>query len=195
MKKAIGIIVFGLLLSGCATLNYKESQSSYGGTVTNHFSWGVSQAELQRRATIQCQTYKPNSTAVMNRRYKGGLLKIGGEGGEYDIWDYKCLSQATIQAERQEENKVQLASMVYRAKDTCKTLGFTEGTEKFSDCSLKLYSQSVELAAANNQQVVIQGSGSNVMTIYDPVRDNNALIKRGQGLINGTCTLANLSTC
>jgi len=40
-----------------------------------------------------------------------------------------------------------------------------------------------------------QASGSNVMTIYDPVRDSNALIKRGQGLINGTCTLANLSTC
>jgi len=33
------------------------------------------------------------------------------------------------------------------------------------------------------------------MTIYDPVRDSNALIKRGQGLINGTCTLGDLSTC
>jgi len=33
------------------------------------------------------------------------------------------------------------------------------------------------------------------MTIYDPVRDRNAALKRGQGLINGTCTLANLSTC
>ena len=62
---------------------------------------------------------------------------------------------------------------------------------------IQLYTQSVELAAEKNQQVVMQpqSSGSNVMTIYDPVRDSNALIKRGQGLINGTCTLGNLSTC
>ena len=87
--------------------------------------------------------------------------------------------------------------MIDDAKDKCKVIGFEEGTEKFTDCTLKLYSQSVELAAKQNQQVVIQGqsSGSNVMTIYDPVRDNNALIKRGQGLINGTCTLGDLSTC
>ena len=33
--------------------------------------------------------------------------------------------------------------MVDDAKKTCKELGFTPGTEKFSDCSLKLYLQSV----------------------------------------------------
>ena len=61
----------------------------------------------------------------------------------------------------------------------------------------KLYSQSGKLAAKQNQQIVVQGqsSGSNVMTIYDPVRDSNAALRRGQGLINGTCTLGDLSTC
>ncbi len=90
-----------------------------------------------------------------------------------------------------------MTSMVDKAKSTCKDLGFEEGTDRFVDCSFKLYTQRVELAAKQNQQIVVQGqsSGSNVMTIYDPVRDNNALIKRGQGLINGTCTLGNLSTC
>ena len=39
------------------------------------------------------------------------------------------------------------------------------------------------------------GSASGSMTIYDPVRDSNAAIKRGQGLINGTCTLGDLSNC
>jgi hypothetical protein len=94
-------------------------------------------------------------------------------------------------------NNLEMISMIDKAKDTCKSLGFTEGTDKFADCSLTLYSQSVELAAKNNQQIVVQGqsSGSNVMTIYDPVRDSNAAIKRGQGLINGTCTLGDLSTC
>ena len=91
-------------------------------------------------------------------------------------------------------------------KKTCKVIEFEDGSEKFSDCTLKLYTQKVdELVAkkveANTRMMqsqtttTTQASGSNVMTIYDPVRDSNALIKRGQGLINGTCTLANLSTC
>ena len=47
--------------------------------------------------------------------------------------------------------------MIDKAKDTCKSLDFTEGTEKFSDCALKLYTQSVDLAEKNNQQIVSQG--------------------------------------
>ena len=96
-----------------------------------------------------------------------------------------------------ESSKIELTSMIDDAKETCKSLGFKEGTEKFSDCSLKLYSQSVEIAAKQNQQIVSQGSvsGSNVVTIYDPVRDRDKAFKRAQGLINGTCTLEDLSKC
>lgn len=36
------------------------------------------------------------------------------------------------------------ASLIDQAKETCKSLGFKEGTEKFADCSLKLYSQSLD---------------------------------------------------
>ena len=90
-----------------------------------------------------------------------------------------------------EDKKVEIASMIDRAKKTCKDLGFQEGTSKFADCSLKLYSQSVELAAEKKQTVVMQpqSSGSNTMTIYDPVRDANALIKQGQRMMSGACTL------
>jgi len=81
--------------------------------------------------------------------------------------------------------------MIDDAKNTCKELGFEEGTEEFPGCALKLYSQSVELAAKQNQQVVMQpqSSGSNVITIYDPVRDSNALIRQGQRMLSGACTL------
>ena len=84
-----------------------------------------------------------------------------------------------------------MASMIDDAKNTCKDLGFEEGTEKFADCGLKLYTQSVELAAQNKQQIVMmpQSSGSNTMTIYDPVRDNRALIRQGQRMLSGACTL------
>ena len=77
--------------------------------------------------------------------------------------------------------------MIDDAKKTCKELGFTPETEKFSDCSLKLYSQSVELAAKNKQQVVGTSSGGSI-TIYDPVRDSRALMKQGQRMLSGACT-------
>ena len=78
--------------------------------------------------------------------------------------------------------------MIDDAKKTCKDLGFTEGTDKFSDCSLKLYSQSVELAAKSKQQIAGASLGGSV-TIYDPVRDSRALMKQGQRMLSGACTL------
>ena len=79
--------------------------------------------------------------------------------------------------------------MIDSAKNTCKDLGFEEGTDKFADCSLKLYSQSVELAAKNKQQVVQSGMSGGVVTIYDPVRDRQRMIDQGMKMITGRCTL------
>ncbi len=183
MKKAILIIILGLLLSGCAT-THLESRSSSGGVIARDtfLAMGESEQVMKARATRQCQAYNANSQAVVSYSHRVGT--------DFKVYNYTCKNKAA-------EKKVELASMLNSAKSTCKELGFREGTDKFSDCALKLYTQSVELAAKQNQQIVIQGqsSGSNVMTIYDPVRDSNALIKRGQGLINGTCTLGDLSTC
>ena len=102
------------------------------------------------------------------------------------MYDKNLVKSATNKS-----NKVEIASMIDDAKDKCKVIGFREGTDKFSDCALKLYSQSVELAAKQNQTVVMQpqSSGSNTMTIYDPVRDSNALIQKGQRMLSGACTL------
>tara|TARA_A100001015_G_scaffold135795_1_gene150692 strand:+ start:1365 stop:2033 length:669 start_codon:yes stop_codon:yes gene_type:complete len=97
----------------------------------------------------------------------------------------------TKDAATKNQKKIEIADMINKSKDTCKSLGFKEGTEKFADCSLKLYSQSVELAAEQKQTVVMQpqSSGSNVMTIYDPVRDSNALMNKGMKMLSGGCTL------
>ena len=84
-----------------------------------------------------------------------------------------------------------LKKQVNETKSTCKELDFEEATDRFVDCNFKLYMQSVELAAKNNQQIVMQpqSSGSNVMTIYDPVRDSRALMRQGQRMLSGACTL------
>ena len=85
------------------------------------------------------------------------------------------------------DKKKELASMIDDAKRICKDLGYSEGTDKFADCSLDLYKQSVEIAANQNQQVQMQSGGT--ITIYDPVRDSNALIRQGQRMLSGACTL------
>ena len=96
------------------------------------------------------------------------------------------------------EKKIEIATMINEAKATCKLLGMKEDTQQFSDCALKLYTQSLDIAAKEKQKIVqsktktVTGnssSGSNVMTIYDPVRDNNALMKKGQKMLSGGCTL------
>ena len=92
-----------------------------------------------------------------------------------------------------------VADMVADARKTCKVLGFEDGSDKFADCTLKLYTQKVdELVAkkveANTRMMqsqtttTTQSSGSSSVTIYDPVRDSRALMKQGQRMLSGACT-------
>ena len=114
-----------------------------------------------------------------------------------------------------EEKQLKITTMINDAKNTCKELGFKEETEKFADCSLELYTQRIEIAAEKNQKIIVEHnvehtgsvsselsgsvlsttrsqsstSGSNVITIYDPVRDSRQLIRQGQRMLSGACTL------
>ncbi len=137
-------------------------------------------------------TFNPSTSKI---DYKVYTKNIWQKSARYDpsvseMFSLVC-DKSTIPENTAKGSKVEIASMIERSKDTCKSLGFKEGTEKFADCSLKLYSQSVQLAAEQNKTVVMQpqSSGSNVMTIYDPVRDSRALMKQGQRMLSGACTL------
>jgi len=123
-----------------------------------------------------------------NISFKSQLSK--GTGGLYYV-NHSDNFNMNPAPSLKESKKVKIASMIDKAKGTCKSLGFKEGTEKFADCSLKLYSQEVEMAAEKNQTIIMQpqSSGSSSMTIYDPVRDSNALIRQGQRMLSGACTL------
>ena len=217
MKKFLGIVILSFLLTGCGTptsMGYKTSD--IGSTRSPNIK--VLQV-VPNNATI-IQSIKagrckyglgdPNPThADITNDLTSKASALGADGiAEVNVYNpgtgmkncWAILEGTAIAFKYGQGNpgsKKNIEMLISDAKKTCKTLGFQEGTEQFADCSLKLYSQSVELAAEQNKQIVMQtqSSGSNVMTIYDPVRDNNALIKRGQGLINGTCTLADLSNC
>ena len=193
MKKVILLVALGLLLSGCSSVirGDRDNRFEYGMEITplDNKSLG----EIKSMANKKCKGL--NRGLAVNVQYLEQEDQLG-----FRYYGFNCeKSKKIIEAEKkqEEENKkqIELTSMIDKAKDTCKSLDFTEGTEKFSDCALKLYTQSVDLAAKNNQQIVSQGLGSNVVTIYDPRRDSRAAIKREQGLINGSCTLGDLSGC
>jgi hypothetical protein len=119
-------------------------------------------------------TYFPDGTIKVEVRDNGDLVRI--------VKSKKVIKQ---------NNEVELASMINKAKNTCKTLGFEEGTEKFTDCSLKLYTQEVEnkVALKVAEQKSSNTSNSGTMTIYDPVRDSQKQIDRGMKMLSGGCTL------
>jgi hypothetical protein len=116
---------------------------------------------------------------------------------EEEIKEAEQVKQKAEKAKKVElEKKVEakqseLAPMINSAKDTCKTLGFEEGTDKFTDCALKLYTQEVEnkVAIEVAKQQASGSSSSGSMTIYDPVRDRQNQIDRGMKMLGGGCTL------
>ena len=180
MKKAIAIIILGLslvLLNSCG-MDYEKYRNQ--NPQFPHY------AEA-------CPASNPNveggcglAAGHTQEQANTGALEVCGRKFN-DCVIVKETNRNVYQQSLINKQKVSLASMTDDAKSTCKGLGFTEGTDKFADCSLKLYSQSIELAAKNNQQV--QNMSGGVMTIYDPVRDSNALIRQGQRMISGACTL------
>jgi len=217
MKKLLGIVVLGLLLSGNA---YAEiinlSCSEYKGYGNFKKSY-VYPSNLNYRIDTDKKTYEwkttaqPNWTKMVILEWNGTTIKAKDPDPAYasttELFNYANLKMEIIEGNKKvkghmqlickntgyekQKNKIEIADMINKAKDTCKSLGFKEGTEKFADCSLKLYSQSVELAAEQKQTIVMQpqSSGSNVMTIYDPVRDSNALMNKGMNMLSGGCTL------
>ena len=92
---------------------------------------------------------------------------------------------------KEEKEKMEMVEIIEKSKNTCKSLGFEEGTEKFVDCSLKLYSQEVDnrIALKVAEQKSSTSSNSGSMVIYDPVRDRQNQIDRGMKMLSGGCTL------
>ncbi|WP_415307945.1 hypothetical protein ABXT47_04520 [Candidatus Pelagibacter sp. Uisw_099_02] len=92
---------------------------------------------------------------------------------------------------KEEKEKIEMVEIIEKSKNTCKSLGFEEGTEKFVDCSLKLYSQEVDnrIALKVAEQKSSTSSNTGSMVIYDPVRDRQNQIDRGMKMLGGKCTL------
>ena len=173
---------------GSEVLN-KSSDNYYYGTGSTIYQDGT---VLSSRNTINIDAYSGTETRTDSRGTWSFRLNR--------IWPTDIVAHnAKFKTKKDiaDEEKV-VADMVADAKKTCKVLGFEEESEKFADCTLKLYTKKVDELVAKKveastrmmqSQTTTQSSGSNTMTIYDPVRDNRQMINQGMKMLSGKCTL------
>ena len=150
---------------------------------------------------VEMEFFSQNNLVNMTITYNG---ELGPTSTHTRLWPDDIISHNTkykTEDDIKDEEK-ELALIVNDAKKTCGILGFKAGSEKFVDCTLKLYTQKIdEMVAekqARNQQLTQSqqantttqsSSGTNTTIIYDPVRDNQNKIDKGMKMLSGKCTL------
>ena len=174
------------LLNGCETTN----TSSYEGWKSSHSNYSY--------FALAC----PASNPIFSSKCGMSASGISQQDANQAALNYCTGSDCVVTKEgnrtvysKEEANRVQMASLIEDSKNTCKSLGFNEGTDKFTDCALKLYSQKLDLAEKQQQQVVVQNQGSSTVRVIDVTREREDTMRRSMGLINGTCTLATYYSC
>ena len=190
--------------SGNIYKRYNLSDSTHGSGVLNkssdNYYYGTGETIYQDGTVL-------SSSVTINIDAYSGTSTITDSRGSWTyrfnrIWPTDIVAHnAKFKTKKDiaDEEKV-VAVMVADARKICKVLGFEDGSEKMADCTLKLYTQKVDELVAERQAAnalmtqsqtttTTQSSGSNVTTIYDPVRDSRALMQQGQKMLSGGCTL------
>ena len=183
--KFLGIISIFFLLNGCET-----TSSSYEGFKSNHSNYTY----FALACPASNPEYGPNcgQSASVKSQLSANQTALNTCTGS----DCVIIKEGNRTVYSKEEaNRVQMANLIEDSKSTCRSLGFKDGTDKFTDCALKLYSQKLDLAEKQQQQVVVQNQGSSTVRVIDVTREREDTMRRSMGLINGTCTLATYYSC
>ena len=229
MKKLLGILVLGLLMSGNAyaaktIITYKNyyDMKVFGVGKNKKYAKSKNMALSSCQINSKKKNLKPEGCLYHDFFRTGPLAKLFRVGdknqGPLIMWNSsvdkfeKTLKPDEIiqgikyetrddrdrkekianEKEKKATEKIELAEIIDKAKATCQTLGFEQGTDKFSDCTLKLYSQEIDNKVAlevAKQKSSSSSSNSGTMVIYDPVRDKQNKIDKGMEMITGRCTL------
>ena len=89
-KSSYSSIIFSISERLC-TQRLLEKHGVHGGQLSSHFGHGPDKDELHLRCDAEC-SYHAKVCVDLIQRYHGMVLKFG-EGGEYDLWNYKCVSK------------------------------------------------------------------------------------------------------
>jgi hypothetical protein len=219
MKKLLGIVVLSLLFSGnaYAKKGWSFTYTNYYDMSVSGAAFHKNATKADNMALSKCQekskkkNLKPEGCLKHYSQRSGAWATLTSKDEKFNVWN-KYVDQFEItlkpdeiiqgvkyktKKEKEEkkaadDEKIELAKIIEKAKATCETLGFEKGTDKFSDCTLKLYTQEVDNKVAlevAKQKSSSGSSNSGTMVIYDPVRDRQNKIDKGMEMITGRCTL------
>ena len=194
MKKNLYLKILGLFL----LLFFLEGCS---GTASNYSEWQNLHSNSYKYLAHACPASNPEIK-------KGGCGMSASNTSQYhanqnaiDTCSQKFSDCVVVKEgsrtvySQEDANKVQIATLIEDSKNTCKSLGFQERTDKFTDCTLKLYSQKLDLAEKQKQEVVVQNQGSSTVRVIDVTRERENTLRKAGGLIDGSCTLATYYKC
>ena len=188
MKKFFLMIFLGFILVSCAETFQTFDQYKI------HYGTAYKYAKVCKE---DAPYYDGNHCAFSAGRTQSEANKIGLDacGRTFSNCIIVMETNKTVYSKGQNK-KVQMANLIEESKKACRSLGFRDGSDKFTDCALKLYSQKLDLAEKQNQQVVVQSQGSSdTIRVIDVTREREDTMRRSMGLINGTCTLATYYSC
>jgi len=148
MKSLLGIVFLGLLLSGCFNSNNYESF-------------------VKRSAKNNIYTAKAQS--ILSGAWSGGQSAISREAAANDAinrcnqrWNKNdcvlhSIGNSYVFEESKQDYKIKIA------QNTCKKVGYSEGTESFADCTVKV--MVAQSASQTQGQTVIVGQ-RRIRSIY-----------------------------
>ena len=214
MKKLLGIIVLGLLLSGSAYADHlkvklkDENQIVLQSKFVNSHEWPMSEAH--------CAQYKKFNWMVGLTDEHGSKWSLWICSAE-KIYSYKgkTLNQHQDADDRYSPNhpwvlattkKSSTNDKITQSKQICRDLGFKANTEKFADCALKMMSIQFEttnkVASASGgttQEVIV--THRNDYDIWDALLDvsfaiqaNNRSTSSSSSSNSGTSCFAQTTT-
>ena len=170
-----------------------------------HFSYGIVQDWHWKMLTYNFRYYcanSPNEAYVLlkkddqlfKKKYKSGLNFANLFYSEINTnpFNFKSLSSAATslpKTDPQKEKELEKFAKIEEYKKTCSAIGFELGTDKFTDCTLKLF------VADNKEttQIVQSSSGAQEIIIRDPDRERRIGTKAFSDFVNGKCQINLLS--
>ncbi|MDC0452134.1 hypothetical protein OAL65_02695 [Candidatus Pelagibacter sp.] len=177
MKKILGIIVVGLLLSGCETMTTQQVLSD------GKIKTGMSKTQLKEAYSTTGESNDPFLNGCFKEYNSNSKMEIISSK-DRDVWfvfekvnwpmskcTFKTMGDGVLYkwfptySEAKSETSGDLTFTIKDKKDQCEAIGFFPATEKFADCVLRLVEldiksqQADQIALAQsqgNQQVVTQ---------------------------------------
>ena len=214
MKKILGIIILGLLLSGNAYAKelkiYHADENSI--TMQKTFMYmtehGVAAkhcAKYKKFALDNWDMDKPNKKVTLycvkkyypeyQSTYNG--LKVRWTNYDANSNFVKKTTQSTTASSSSNSLSMSTDDKITQSKQICKDLGFKTNTEKFADCALKM--MSIQFEATNKVASSSGGTTQEIIVkhkqdydIFDAMLDmSNALLSNGN---NSSSSSSNSNT-